>query len=58
MATALEIAGCPYRRSDPKVLVMQFTEISPCNIPFDTLKFVQHWRARVQRARHASLFLI
>jgi len=36
-------APCPYRKSDPDVLVMQPAEMALCGDPTDALNFARNW---------------
>ena len=55
---AAEFAHCPYRKSDPNVLVMQSTKMRFCEYPADTLLFAQNRRVLVERQMRAGLVVI
>jgi hypothetical protein len=50
--------GCPYRKSNPNVLVMQSAEMWLCEDPADTLNFARNRRVLVQRQMRAGFVVI
>jgi hypothetical protein len=55
---AAEFAHCPYRKSDPDVLVMQSAEMGLCEDPTDALNFARNWHVFVRRQMRAGLIVI
>ena len=50
--------ACPYRKSNPNVLVMQPAEMRLCEDPADTLSLAWNRRVLVQRQMRAGLVVI
>ncbi len=50
--------GCPCRKSNPTVLVMQTTKMRLCEDPTDVLNFAWKQRVFVQRQMRAGLVVI
>jgi ABC-type transport system substrate-binding protein len=50
--------GCPCRKSDPDVLVMQSAEMGLCEDSTDALNFARNRRVLVQRQVRAGLVVI
>ena len=50
--------SCPYRKSDPNVLVMQSAEMRLCEDPSDDLNFPRHGCVLVQRQMRAALVVM
>jgi hypothetical protein len=50
--------GCPYRKSDRNVLVMQSAEMWLCEDSADSLNFARDWCVLVQRQVRAGLIVI
>jgi hypothetical protein len=51
-------ASCPYRKSNPNVLVMQPAEMWLCEDPSDALHFARNRRVLVQRQMRAGFVVI
>ena len=50
--------SCPYRKSDPDVLVVQSAAMRFCENPADTLHFAQNRHVLVERQMRAGLVVI